>query len=134
MLVFVAEGFLKGTYAGLCAHGNGLRALPECVLDVHVVELEVAGPDSKCASEVVAGLRLLALGGDDRDLVLGEGGVIGGVPKHCQGSAEFRDVDLFLVGSRVDEDDLFAGYGGRQSSDGFGDFVIFLSFADDESA
>lgn len=134
MLVCVAEGFLKRTYAGLCAHGNGLRALPECVLDIDVVQFEVAGPDSKCASEVVAGLRLLALRGDDRDLVLGVGGVIGSVPKHCQGSAELGDVDLFLVGSRVDEDDLFAGDGGRQRGDGFGDFVVFLSFADHESA
>jgi hypothetical protein len=95
-----------------------LRALPESILHVDVIQLEVARPDSQRAREVIVRLRLLALGRDDRDLVLGVLGVIRGVPLDGQRPTELGDVDLFGVGAWVDEDDLLAGGGVRERGDG----------------
>lgn len=106
------------TYAGLRTDGNGLRALPESILHVDIVQLEIARPDSQRAREVIVRLRLLALGRDDRDLVLGVLGVVRGVPLNRQRSTELGDVDLFGVGAGVDEDDLLAGGGVRERGDG----------------
>jgi len=105
------------TYIRLRAHGDGLRALSEFVSDVDIVQFEITRPDSQGRGEIIVRLRLLTLGGGDRDLVLAICLVIFGVAKDSQGTAEFRDVDLLGVGAGVDENDLFAGGGVRQSCD-----------------
>lgn len=99
----------RGTYAGLCADGNSLRALPESILHIDIVQLEVAGPDSQRAREIIVWLRLLALRRNDRDLVLGVLGVVRGVSLDGQRPTKLGDVDLLGVGAWVDEDDLLAG-------------------------
>lgn len=84
----------KRTYIRLCTHGNSLRALPKGVLDIDIVQLEVARPDSQGRSEVVVRLRFLALRSDNRDLVRGVLRVVLCVAEDCQWPTEFGDVNL----------------------------------------
>lgn len=124
---------VRDTYAGLRADRNGLRALAKSVPHVDVVHFEIARPDSQRARKVIVRLRLLALGSNDRDLVLGVLGVIRGVSLDGERSIEFGDIDLFGVGAWVDEDDLRAG-GVGERGDGCRYRGEVLPLADDESA
>lgn len=122
------------THAGVGAHGDGLGADAEGVLDVDVVELEVGRPDAQRGGEVVVGLRLLALGRDDGDCV---GGVVLVVFRGAvdgQRAGELGDEDLLGVGARVNEDGLLGRGGVGQGGDGAGDGGELLAAADDEGA
>lgn len=116
------------------AHGNGLRAWPESVLDINVVEFEVARPDSQRGREVVVGLCFLALRGDDRDLVFRVLGIVSSISEDGKWSTDLGNIDLFGVGAWVYKDHLLVGCGVGERCDSGRDGGEFLPCAYCESA
>lgn len=118
------------TYTSIGTHSHSLRALSERIPDIHIVQFEITRPDSQGSREVIVRLCLLALGGNDGDLVRSIRRVVVGVPVHRQWPFELRDIDLLLISARVDEDGLLVGGCQRQCGDGFGNAAVFLARAD----
>lgn len=86
-----------------------MRALPERILDVDIVQFEVTGPDPQSGRGIVVRLRFLAFRRDDGHLIRGVRCVVFRVPINGQGTIELGDVDLLLVGARMNEDGLLRG-------------------------
>lgn len=100
------------------AHGHGLTALAEAVIDIDVIQPEIHDLHSEGGGLVVADAELLALGGRDGDRVGRVAGDVGRVPVHGELRPPRRDEDLFRVDARVDEDALRGGGGRVQGVDG----------------
>ena len=92
-----------------------------------LTHLEVGCPHSERGSSIVICRVQQSLVGSDGNLVAGVGCRVLGRTVDGQRTLELRDVHLFIVGARLDEDDLLARGRSRESSNSFRDCVIELA-------
>ena len=73
---------------------------------VPLTHLEVCSPHSECSSSIIVCRVCQGFFGGDGDLVAGVGRRVLGGTIDGQRTLELRDIHLFAVGARLNEDDL----------------------------